>query len=68
MKKLFCSVALLASLAVGPAWADSKLQLVEVITSPERTDLLKKQVSAFEQANPGVTVDIVSLPWGQAFE
>src|SRR6185295_4540902 len=68
MKKLFCSVALLAGLVVGPAWADSKLQLVEVITSPQRTDLRKQQVTAFEQANPGVTVEIVSLPWGQAFE
>jgi multiple sugar transport system substrate-binding protein len=68
VKKLFCSVALLAGLVVGPAWADSKLQLVEVITSPQRTDLLKGQIAAFEQANPGVTVEIVSLPWGQAFE
>jgi len=68
MKKLLCSVALLAGLVVGPAWADTKLQLVEVITSPQRTDLLKQQVAGFEQANPGVTVDIVSLPWGQAFE
>ncbi len=68
MKKLFCSVALLAELIAGPALADSKLRLVEVITSPPRTDLLKQQVTAFEQANPGVTVEIVSLPWGQAFE
>jgi multiple sugar transport system substrate-binding protein len=68
VKKLFCSVALLAGLVVGPAWAESELQLVEVITSPQRTDLLKQQIAAFEQANPGVTVEIVSLPWGQAFE
>jgi multiple sugar transport system substrate-binding protein len=68
VKKLFCSVALLAGLIAGPALAETKLQLVEVITSPQRTDLLKQQVTAFEQANPGVTVEIVSLPWGQAFE
>jgi multiple sugar transport system substrate-binding protein len=68
VKKLFCSIVVLAGLAVGPAWADSKLQLVEVITSPQRTDLLKGQIAAFEQANPGITVEIVSLPWGQAFE
>jgi multiple sugar transport system substrate-binding protein len=52
VKKLLCSVALLAGLIAGPALADSKLQLVEVITSPQRTDLLKQQVTAFEQANP----------------
>src|SRR4030095_12591997 len=61
-------VALVAGRVAGPALADSKLQLVEVITSPQRTDLLKQQVTAFEQANPGVTVEIVSLPWGEAFE
>jgi multiple sugar transport system substrate-binding protein len=52
----------------GGARADTKLQLVEVITSPERTAVLKKIVAGFEQANPGITVNIVSLPWGQAFE
>lgn len=49
------------------AWAATQLQLVEVITSPERTKLLQGQVDAFEKANPGITVQITSLPWGQAF-
>ncbi len=63
------TVAASAWLFLSPAArADTKLQLVEVITSPERTEILKKQVTAFEAANPGTTVDIVSLPWGQAFE
>lgn len=69
MKTLLLTAALMAGSFLSPAaWADTKLQLVEVITSPERTEVLKKQVTAFEQANPGTTVDIVSLPWGQAFE
>jgi multiple sugar transport system substrate-binding protein len=68
VKKLLCSVALLAGFIAAPALADTKLQLVEVITSPQRTDLLKQLVAGYEQENPGVTVDIVSLPWGQAFE
>ena len=60
--------AVFASLLAMPAMAQVKLQLVEVITSPDRTEVLKGQVAAFEKENPGVTVDIVSLPWGQAFE
>ncbi|TIW20365.1 MAG: extracellular solute-binding protein, partial [Mesorhizobium sp.] len=41
---------------------------VEVITSPPRTEFLKKQIAEFESANPGIKVEVVSLPWGQAFE
>ena len=44
------------------------LQLVEVITSPQRTEVVQSLVDQFEEANPGVTVEITSLPWGQAFE
>lgn len=51
-----------------PAQADTTLKLVEVLTSPERTETLKTIVKQFESANPGVKVEIVSLPWGQAFE
>ena len=68
MKRLLLSAALAAGVLATPALADTKLQLVEVITSPERTEVLKQMVSDFEKANPGTTVDIVSLPWGQAFE
>ncbi|MBV8567254.1 MAG: sugar ABC transporter substrate-binding protein [Methylobacteriaceae bacterium] len=44
------------------------VRVVEVITSPPRTDFLKKQFAEFEQANPGTKVELISLPWGQAFE
>jgi multiple sugar transport system substrate-binding protein len=67
MKRILLAI-LLAAFAAAPAMAQVKLQLVEVITSPPRTELLKNQIAAFEKANPGVTVDVVSLPWGQAFE
>ncbi len=50
------------------AFADTTIKVVEVITSPPRTELLQKQFKAFEAANPGVKVELVSLPWGQAFE
>jgi multiple sugar transport system substrate-binding protein len=54
--------------APAPASAQTTLQLVEVITSPQRTEVVRKLVDQFEQANPDVTVEITSLPWGQAFE
>ncbi|CAM5765855.1 ABC transporter substrate-binding protein [Labrys miyagiensis] len=62
-------LAATASLAISmPAWADTTLKLTEVITSPERTETLKQIVKKFEDENPGVKVEITSLPWGQAFE
>ena len=41
---------------------------MEVITSPQRTEFLKSQIAEFEKANPDIKVEVVSLPWGQAFE
>jgi multiple sugar transport system substrate-binding protein len=54
--------------AQAPASAQTTLQLVEVITSPQRTEVVQELVNQFEEANPGVTVELTSLPWGQAFE
>jgi multiple sugar transport system substrate-binding protein len=48
--------------------AATTLKLVEVITSPERTETLKAIIKGFEDANPDVHVEITSLPWGQSFE
>ena len=67
MKILLSAAAGLAIMASG-ALADTTLKMVEVITSPPRTELLKKQIAEFEAANPGVKVELVSLTWGQAFE
>ncbi|WP_445681834.1 ABC transporter substrate-binding protein [Radicibacter daui] len=68
MKKMFSAALFTAALLSGTALADTKLKLVEVITSPERTETLKGIVAKFEKENPGTTVDIVSLPWGEAFQ
>ena len=57
-----------ATMLMGPAAYAQNLKLVEVITSPERTEVLQGIVDDFEAANEGVTVEIVSLPWGSAFE
>jgi multiple sugar transport system substrate-binding protein len=73
LKKLLIAGAAFAALSTGTAHlgiaaADTTLKLVEVITSPERTETLKGIVKSFEAANPGTTVEIISLPWGEAFE
>ncbi|MBL9063078.1 sugar ABC transporter substrate-binding protein [Tabrizicola sp.] len=67
MKKLLASAGLLAAL-LGSAVSAETLKLVEVITSPERTEVLKGMVDGYKAANPDVDVEIISVPWGQAFE
>lgn len=68
MMRQLVGVSLALLLGSGSAYAETKLKLVEVITSPERTQTLQAMVDDYEAANPGVEVEIVSLPWGQAFE
>ena len=68
MKRYIVGTALAVALLAGQAQADTTLQLTEVITSPQRTELLKGMIAKFEAANPGVKVEVTSLPWGQAFE
>lgn len=68
MRKLIVGLTAVAALCAGPLLAETKLKLVEVITSPERTVTLQAMVDEYEAANPGVEVEIISLPWGQAFE
>jgi multiple sugar transport system substrate-binding protein len=61
---------LAASILLGPCslQAATTLKLVEVLTSPERTETLKGLVANFEKENPGTHVEIISLPWSSAFE
>lgn len=44
------------------------VRLVEVMTSPERTVVLKELVSEFEKENPDLNVEVISVPWGEAFQ
>jgi multiple sugar transport system substrate-binding protein len=67
IQRLLLATALATTFA-GSALAQTTLKLTEVITSPERTETLKGIVKSFEAANPGVRVEITSLPWSQAFE
>ena len=68
MKIFLTGVSFAAMLLTGTAQAETTLQLVEVITSPQRTEVLESMIAKFEEANPDVTVEVTSLPWGQAFE
>jgi multiple sugar transport system substrate-binding protein len=68
MKHLMTGASLAAIMLTGTAQAETTLQLVEVITSPQRTEILEGMIAKFEEANPEVTVEVTSLPWGQAFE
>ena len=68
MKKILLALTASVSMIVSPVLAETKLKLVEVITGPERTKTLQKMVNSFESNNPGNEIEIISLPWGQAFE
>lgn len=68
MRRIIAGFSAATVLMASAAYADTTLKLVEVITSPERTEVLQSLVDDFEASNPDVTVEIVSLPWGQAFE
>ncbi len=68
MKKTLTASLVAMCLSSTVAYANTKLTLVEVITSPDRTEILQQNVNRFEAANPGVEVNVISLPWGQAFE
>ncbi|MCA0858844.1 ABC transporter substrate-binding protein [Phaeobacter italicus] len=68
MNNLFAGLTAAAVLMGTASYAETTLKLVEVITSPERTEVLRGVVDEFEANNPDVTVEIVSLPWGSAFE
>ncbi|WP_209599091.1 sugar ABC transporter substrate-binding protein [Ruegeria sp. HKCCSP351] len=68
MKKLLSGMTAAAVFMGSASYAETTLKLVEVITSPERTEVLQGLVDEFEANNPDVTVEIVSLPWGNAFE
>src|SRR5471032_1817885 len=61
-------LALSVSLFSCASFAATKLTLVEVITSPARTEMLQKMLTAYKTLDPDIEIEVVSLPWGQAFE
>lgn len=70
MKRFLTTVAAAATLAgaaMAPA-AAQQLRVVEVLTSPARTEVMNRIVADFEADNPGVSVELISIPWDTAFE
>ncbi|MDR7385528.1 ABC transporter substrate-binding protein [Promicromonospora iranensis] len=64
------TVGLLALTACTPGGAAAdgtvRLQMVESLTNPARTEVVRELLDEFEAQNPGVTVDLVSPPTDQA--
>lgn len=64
------TISLLALTACsGTGSADDgtvRLQMVESLTNPARTTLIRELLDEFEAENPGITVDLVSPPTDQA--
>lgn len=64
------TISLLALTACsGTGSADDgtvRLQMVESLTNPARTELIRDLLDEFEAQNPGITVDLVSPPTDQA--
>ena len=79
-KKLVTAVATVSALALtltacgnggggdngSAAGGDVTLQMVESLTNPGRTEVIKKLLGEFESANPGIKVNLVSPPSEQA--
>ncbi|MFF5209643.1 ABC transporter substrate-binding protein [Streptosporangium sp. NPDC000396] len=52
----------LASCGADDAAGTVKLRMIESLTSPDRTKLLKSLITDFEQKNPGIKVELISPP------
>lgn len=50
----------------GSSSGEVRLRMIESLTSPDRTKLIKGILADFERANPGVTVELVSPPLDSA--
>ena len=70
--KVTAGIVTLAGIAglisAGQAQAPIKLRLVEVLTSEPRTVMLNDMLKEFQAANPGINVEVISLPWGESYQ
>lgn len=62
------ALVLATGLTMAMSSLAAKLTVVEVITSPPRTELLQKMLGEYKAQHPGTEIELISLPWGQAFE
>lgn len=70
LTSILLSILLVATLLLSaiPAMGEETitLRMVESLTSPARTDLLRGQLDQFEAANPGIKVELISPPLSDA--
>ncbi len=72
MKKIVTgTIAGVLSLSVLAGCSDGgsgkvKLRMIESLTSPSRTAVLKEMIAAFEKENTDISVDLISPPFDQA--
>jgi multiple sugar transport system substrate-binding protein len=59
---------LLALGVAGQAQAVTKLRMVEVLTSPERTKLMNGLLADFKKQNPDIDVELISMPWSESYQ
>ena len=65
-KKFALLVALLLLVSVSASASATTLNFLEVMTSPERTALLKGMIAEYEALNPGVKINLISPPYEQS--
>lgn len=65
---VLCTVLLAGLLAgcSGSGGGKVKLRIIESLTSPDRTELIKAAIKRFEDENPNITVELISPPFEQA--
>ena len=69
MKKNAVTLGLITMLGTSfQTQAATDLTLVEVISSPARTKVLNSILDDYKSQHPDVNIEVISLPWGQAFE
>jgi multiple sugar transport system substrate-binding protein len=63
---LLISIFLLVSMSSFSASEKTTLNFIEVHTSPDRTELLKKIISDYEELHPNIQINLISPPYEQA--
>jgi multiple sugar transport system substrate-binding protein len=68
MKRMLLAAAMAGGLGAGQAQADTTLRFVQTNTSDESLAVLNDLIKKFEAQNPGVKVELISIPWDNSFE
>ncbi|MBN9272984.1 MAG: sugar ABC transporter substrate-binding protein, partial [Mesorhizobium sp.] len=68
IKKMLLAATMLGGLCAGQAQADTTLRFVQTNTSDESLAVLNTLIKKFETENPGVKVELISIPWDNSFE